>query len=171
VVKDFLSSFTLREIAPEKQQALFAAGQKKIESISAFVNARQTGVFEIGNEVITRLVNYFNIEETWGKSVWLKIADVDEPTELSFLESHQLMDRGFQTDEKCTGCEICSRVCPVSNISMVDDRPVWQHHCEQCFACLQWCPREAIQFGSRTSSRKRYHHPDVKLVGMMMSKG
>jgi len=28
---------------------------------------------------------------------------------------------------------------------MFDGRPVWQHHCEQCFACLQWCPKEAIQ--------------------------
>jgi len=46
---------------------------------------------------------------------------------------------------------------------------MWQHHCEKCFACLQWCPQEAIQFGSKTSGRKRYHHPDVKLADMVRS--
>jgi ferredoxin len=170
VLRGFLSSFTLREIATEKQQALFAAWHKRIGSISTFVNNRQAGIFETGNVAITRLVDYFNIKETLGKWVWLKIAGVDEKTELSFLESRQLMDRGFQADEKCTGCRICSRICPVGNINMVDNRPKWQHHCEQCFACLQWCPREAVQFGGKTFHRKRYHHPEVRIADMVVSK-
>jgi ferredoxin/NAD(P)H-dependent FMN reductase len=175
VLKDFFSSFTLREIPVEKQQALFASAQEKIESIAAFVSARKSGTFEITADILTRLADTLNLYETLGKSVWLKIAGVDEQTDLSFLESRQLMDRAFQADEKCNGCGICSRVCPVGDIRMVDDagephrRPVWQHHCEQCFACLQWCPQEAIQFGSKTSGGKRYHHPDVKLADMFRS--
>jgi MinD superfamily P-loop ATPase len=79
------------------------------------------------------------------------------------------MDRAFWVDEKCTAGGICARACPVSNIEMVKDRPVWQHRCEQCFACLHWCPEEAIQFGSNTSSGKRYHQPDVTLADMVRS--
>jgi Fe-S-cluster-containing hydrogenase component 2 len=56
---------------------------------------------------------------------------------------------------------------PVGNIGIVDDWPIWQHRCEQCFACLQWCPQEAIQFGSNTANRKRYHHPNVRLADML----
>lgn len=167
VLKDFFSSFTLREVPVEKQQALFADAQKRVERIAAFVSARKSGTFEMTSDILTRLADTLNLKESVGKPIWLKIAGVDEPTELSFLESRQLMDRAFQADENCNGCGVCARVCPVNNIRMVDDRPVWQHRCEQCFACLQWCPQEAIQFGSKTSGGKRYHHPDVKLADMV----
>jgi ferredoxin len=71
-------------------------------------------------------------------------------------------DVKFRADEKCDGCGLCVRVCPVENIVLQNSRPMWRHHCEQCMACLQWCPKEAIQLGARTAGRKRYHHPDFK---------
>jgi len=71
-------------------------------------------------------------------------------------------DVKFRVDERCDGCGLCAKVCPVDNITLMNGRPVWRHHCEQCMACLQWCPREAIQFGSMTAGRKRYRHPDFK---------
>jgi ferredoxin len=71
-------------------------------------------------------------------------------------------DVKFKAEETCDGCGLCARVCPVENIVLQNRRPMWRHHCEQCMACLQWCPREAIQFGARTAGRKRYRHPDFK---------
>ncbi len=71
-------------------------------------------------------------------------------------------DVKFRADEKCDGCGLCVRVCPVENIVLQNSRPMWRHHCEQCMACLQWCPKEVIQLGARTAGRKRYHHPDFK---------
>jgi ferredoxin/flavodoxin len=170
-LKDFLGSFTLREINPEKQQILFAAAWKKMESISTFVNNRQTGTLETGAEFITRLTDAVNLHDSLGKTIWLKIAGVTEQTGLPFRESIQLMDHAFHTNEKCKGCGTCARVCPVNNIDLVDKKPVWRQHCEQCFACLQWCPQEAVQFGKKTSGGKRYHHPDVKLEDMFLSRG
>lgn len=76
------------------------------------------------------------------------------------------MDRDFWTDEKCNGCGICAKVCPVGNIMLTGGKPAWQHRCEQCMACLQWCPREAVQLGKKTPGRKRYHHPDIRLQDM-----
>ncbi|OQA83367.1 MAG: ferredoxin [Lentisphaerae bacterium ADurb.Bin242] len=71
-------------------------------------------------------------------------------------------DAAFHVDENCTGCGICSQVCPASNISLDDaEKPVWHRHCEQCMACIQWCPVQAIQYKNITRNRKRYHHPDV----------
>ena len=72
-------------------------------------------------------------------------------------------DSAFHIDaEKCTGCGVCAKICPASNISQDDsDRPVWHHHCEQCMACLQWCPQQAILYKGLPASRKHYHHPDV----------
>lgn len=169
-LKGFFSAFTLREIPVEKLQALLAAAPQRIEEIVAYVRAGKSGDFEITSDFMTRLADRFNLNETLGKSTWLKIAGVNEPTTLSFLESRQLMDRAFHADEHCIGCGTCARICPVNNIHMVDGKPQWQQHCEQCFACLQWCPEAAIQFGNNTSGKKRYHHPDVKLSDMVRAK-
>jgi MinD superfamily P-loop ATPase len=77
------------------------------------------------------------------------------------------MDRNFWVDDKCNGCGICARVCPAENIALQAAKPVWQHWCEQCLACLQGCPREAIQYGRTTPHYRRYHHPDIHLQAML----
>jgi ferredoxin len=77
------------------------------------------------------------------------------------------MDKSFWADDKCNSCGICSRVCPANNIEMINGKPVWLHRCEQCFACLQWCPEEAIQYGKKTVKYPRYHHPEVTLEDML----
>ena len=77
------------------------------------------------------------------------------------------MDKSFFADEKCTSCGICEKICPAQNILFLNDKPAWQHHCEQCFACLQWCPEDAIQYGRGTTKKKRYHHPEITLKDMM----
>ncbi|MBN2039179.1 MAG: EFR1 family ferrodoxin [Spirochaetes bacterium] len=74
------------------------------------------------------------------------------------------MEKNFHFDEKCNSCGICEKVCPVGNIEMNSDgKPEWQGKCELCLACMQWCPEEAIQFGDKTSSWGRYHHPEIKV--------
>ena len=167
VLRDFFGSFTLREIPAETQEALLAAAPEKIERIAAAVRARQSGAFETSADLLTRLADRFHLEESLAKWSWLKIAGVDEATNLSFIESRQLMDQAFQVDEQCNECSVCARICPVHNIEMVDGRPVWQQRCEQCFACLHWCPQEAIQFRDNTAGQRRYHHPDVTLADML----
>jgi flavodoxin/Pyruvate/2-oxoacid:ferredoxin oxidoreductase delta subunit len=72
-------------------------------------------------------------------------------------------DKDFWADEKCNGCSICSKVCPANNIKMVDAKPQWKNECEQCLACMQWCPKKSIQYKKVTVDRGRYHHPDVKV--------
>ncbi len=78
-----------------------------------------------------------------------------------------LMDKGFWVDEKCNSCAICRSICPCGNIALEAGKPVWLHHCEQCLACIQWCPQEAIQFGKKTPRYERYHHPEVALQDML----
>ncbi|MGD8997521.1 MAG: EFR1 family ferrodoxin [Anaerolineae bacterium] len=167
VLRGFFSSFKLRQIPAEQQRALFAASHGKTERIAALVSARQSVRLETTSDVLTRLADRLGLSETLGKWAWLKIAGVEEPTDVSFLESRQLMDQAFRADRQCTACGICATVCPVSNIEMVEDKPSWQHRCEQCFACLHWCPEEAVQFGGNTFGGKRYHHPDVTLADMV----
>ncbi|MCX5780008.1 MAG: EFR1 family ferrodoxin, partial [Firmicutes bacterium] len=73
----------------------------------------------------------------------------------------------FYVDDKCNGCGICAKVCPVNNIEIVDNRPMWNHHCESCLACFVWCPEKAISGGLLSGKSERYHHPEVKLMDMI----
>lgn len=77
------------------------------------------------------------------------------------------MDKSFSVDKKCTACGICRKICPVQNIEIVQGQPQWNHHCEQCLACIQWCPEEAIQYGKASANKKRYHHPEITLKEML----
>ncbi|HEX7713734.1 MAG TPA: EFR1 family ferrodoxin [Bacillota bacterium] len=68
----------------------------------------------------------------------------------------------FYFDKNCNGCGLCEKVCPVKNIGMDSMRPVWHNRCEQCYACLQWCPKEAVQVkNKKTEGLRRYHHPEI----------
>ncbi|MDD1685031.1 MAG: EFR1 family ferrodoxin [Methanoregula sp.] len=90
-----------------------------------------------------------------------------------FAKNVHDMDKSFSVEDTCTSCGTCAEVCPVGNITMENDRPVWQHHCELCCACLHFCPVEAIQLSTLqgTKGRGRYRHPDLTIDDMKMQRG
>jgi ferredoxin len=88
-----------------------------------------------------------------------------------FIRQIHGADKNFFADEKCTSCGTCAAVCPVKNIEMVNEKPVWKHHCELCCACIHFCPAEAIQYGPKTKKRGRYRNPSVTLMDMKKQRG
>ncbi len=66
----------------------------------------------------------------------------------------------FWADERCVGCGMCAKRCPVGAIVMVDGRPKWTaSQCAHCMACLR-C--NAVQYGNRTKGKARYVNPILK---------
>ena len=66
----------------------------------------------------------------------------------------------FYADDKCVGCGVCAKRCPVGAIQMVNGRPKWvKARCAQCMACLR-C--NAVQYGKATKGRRRYVTPILK---------
>jgi ferredoxin len=79
----------------------------------------------------------------------------------SFIKRVATIDRDYTVNNDCNGCGICKEVCPVKNITMVNNRPQFNHHCENCLACLQFCPKKAINYKNATQNRGRYTNPEI----------
>ena len=45
---------------------------------------------------------------------------------------------------------------PLNNINMVDGKPVWGNTCIHCSACINRCPKLAIEYGKKTIGKNRY---------------
>jgi ferredoxin len=134
-------------ISADRQRAMFLKEKEKVKEIASAVREKRSGIMERSHPLISLLIYL----------VCYRLGAAQIRKE----------DKKYWTDDKCTGCGICEKVCPVYNIKMHDGRPVWLHHCEHCLACLQWCPVEAIQYKKITIGRKRYHHPEVKAADIM----
>jgi len=145
--------------------------EKKLEFIYMHVKTKNEGRFDTDG-LFTGLV--VSIIEKMMKLDFLKpffinpmksTAKVSKDSNLTMDEIIPLMDRSYHADDNCTGCHTCSNVCHVRNIKIADNKPVWQNHCENCLACIKWCPQQAIHgYGELP---KGYHHPDVKISDML----
>jgi ferredoxin len=134
-------------IPEAEQEAKFAAVAKKIKDIAGTIEGGQPGPVEKG-------------------PLWQRMFLSGVAYKFTFNKLAKA-DKDFWSDDKCNACAICTSVCPSSNIIIDNNKPVWQGRCEQCLACIQWCPLEAIQFGKKTPTLARYHHPQVTLSDMM----
>lgn len=63
----------------------------------------------------------------------------------------------FIADAKCIGCGKCASLCPLNNIKIFDGKPVWGKNCTHCMACIAYCPTKAIEYGSKSVGKPRYH--------------
>lgn len=73
----------------------------------------------------------------------------------------------YEVSDSCIGCGCCQKVCPVSNITIKEGKPVFGKECQQCMACIQWCPKRAIDYKQIASKRKNYHNPEILVTDMI----
>jgi ferredoxin len=124
----------------DAQRKLFNEATGKIKGAASYISSRKSGFIEKG--------------PLWQRLFFTVIYKMT-------YNLVKTMDKNFHIDGTCTSCGICERVCPVRNITLEAGRPVWHGGCEQCLACLQWCPAACIQYGKKTKGYERYHHPEL----------
>lgn len=90
---------------------------------------------------------------------------------IPYLELQKYADSPFTVSNDCISCGLCSRVCPCSNIQMVNGKPAFQHHCANCMACVVSCPKRAIGYDITAEDRELLNAmssktPLVKIMGL-----
>ena len=164
----FIIKMNDESLSKEKQDKKLTEQKEKLDAVCKYVLARKRGKLETRGtlrKIVLAPVLYLAIKPLFSR----RYRKLSGSAGLPFSELVPLADRSFRVDAKCVGCGICAQVCPVDNIRLVEDRPLWQHHCETCLACYSWCPKAAIG-GDIVSYNTRYHHPTVKLADMLNAK-
>lgn len=64
--------------------------------------------------------------------------------------------RKFTATNACIGCKACEAACPLGNIIMKQGKPIWGTQCTHCMACICTCPKEAIEYGTKSQGKTRY---------------
>jgi ferredoxin len=93
-----------------------------------------------------------------------KLTKIFEFVNKDFIKKVSSMDKDYTVNNNCTGCAICEKVCPVRNIEIVNSKPEYKHHCENCTACIQFCQQKAINYKDATQNRRRYTHPEINYM-------
>ncbi|MDR1159909.1 MAG: EFR1 family ferrodoxin [Syntrophomonadaceae bacterium] len=69
------------------------------------------------------------------------------------------MCKSYTVDAHCNGCGICVHVCPMDNITIADDQPLFGDTGISCLACTHNCPQNAIRAkGEKSKTRFRNQH-------------
>lgn len=53
-------------------------------------------------------------------------------------------DRLKINHEKCIGCGLCEKLCPMKNIHLKNNIAIAENKCTMCYRCISRCPRQAI---------------------------
>ena len=77
---------------------------------------------------------------------------------------YKLRAKDFYVTDKCIGCGKCVKLCPLNNIELKDQKPVWQDTCTHCMACIGNCPVRAIEYGTITQSKEQYNFGKYRYV-------
>lgn len=118
------------------------------------------------NSKIERIVQIIKYKNNFKEREFFKFLRPIRNTK--FLKEVNKKDENFWITEDCNGCGICEKICPMDNIRIVEEKPVWQNKCEQCLACLNNC--KVINVGEKTVLRDRYVNNELRVEDYLKQK-
>ncbi len=57
----------------------------------------------------------------------------------------RLFGKNLKVNEKCNGCGICEKGCPMGNIKLKYNVPSFGYNCTLCMRCIYTCPKHALE--------------------------
>ena len=133
-------------IMPENYIALFTAPSEE----------KAMQIIEKAEDVIDVCINSIRNKEKFAKSS-ISLGDkITSGIVNDLFYSVFVHAKKFYATDKCISCGKCADVCPLHNIQLVEGKPVWGKNCTHCMACINRCPKEAIEYGKHTNNALRY---------------
>jgi NAD-dependent dihydropyrimidine dehydrogenase PreA subunit/flavodoxin len=128
----------------EKNNRIIEDSKHILENINKLISNLERGIFEVEKGSMPKL-----------------LTSIVNP----LFNKFAIDTKKFYVTEDCIGCKICEKVCN-NNCIKVDKTPEWGENCSQCLACINYCPKKAIQYGKGTEKKGRYTNPHIELHEM-----
>lgn len=79
-----------------------------------------------------------------GMGIWYHLAGIFGQR-LYFGHKTREYSSGLKINsDRCIGCGMCEKLCPMNNISIMDKKAVSGSSCTMCYRCINKCPKQAI---------------------------
>lgn len=109
-------------------------------------------VAKINNDLSNKIINATNLSHKKTPTIRTKLLW------WAFKNVFKISDK--KTNARCIHCGKCVDFCSVGNIKIENGKVIFGSHCENCFGCIQRCPKMAIEFGKvKVSNATRFIHP------------
>ena len=135
-------------LMPENYVAMYAVPtESEIEQI-----------IKEADKSIPKLSKVINERKTFHKERTGIIANLKSRIVNPVFYSAFVSSKNFYVTDKCIRCGKCEALCPLNNIILKEDKPVYSDACTHCMACICACPTEAIEYGKKTVGKPRYYN-------------
>ncbi len=67
-----------------------------------------------------------------------------ESQSVGFKKIEDKMLASFKTNENCNVCSLCTQICSMNNLEIIDNKVVHKNQCTACMRCVNKCPKKAI---------------------------
>lgn len=99
------------------------------------------------------------IDVTRGNIPWLKSKIV-----FPLFKKWGIFPKQWHYTEACISCGKCAGICPMLNVEMKNEHPVWGARCCSCLGCYHICPVHAVAYGKETGKKGQYIFPLPKIA-------
>lgn len=108
----------------EKNQMMIATAERKIEIAAKRV--REGHAPRVGLGIGSRVAGLF-VQRLWFGARTRSYSDQ--------LKVHE---------EQCIGCGLCTDICPMDNLILLEGKAISKDQCTLCYRCVNSCPKKAI---------------------------
>lgn len=75
----------------------------------------------------------------------------------NMFTKHMHSSENYVVSDACISCGKCVSLCVLNNVTLAPgEKPVFGKNCMNCYACLQYCPKQAIDIAGKTENHGRY---------------
>lgn len=134
-------------VMPENYIAMFPTPSKE----------QAEAILEAANPNIAVIAEQIKQGQKFPKHKASLIGKLESSVVNPLFYSFFVKDTGFTVTDACIGCGKCHRTCPLRNIVLQEQKPLWKGNCTHCMACICACPTEAIEYKTKSQGQRRYY--------------